>query len=367
MEESELETQTLELEIARQRKRTTISGKALNMISYEAKALSDYLRDIRLSKLAGQESQDWVYDMPEKRFTSAYKKVETIYNAYFGIKCQYSPNQEGRTVTEGTRLSLNIEQLVESATPIMESEYPIDAENDPKKELNRLRIINTIYHAVFLNFTDYITTAYMNARMIKRLPAQDGLIKSKANNFISLRDSINALENATVEGRRMLLEGHSKSEETNLAEVIESAASVARLHYLPSGTVLDVGKIPEGVMIKGREEEIRQALLNILLDKPYVLRHAERKKVSIGCGTYGNSAVIIVTDSGPNIPHQPADLVFRRAEENATAEMRLADISCAESAIEGCGGDVHAKNLDPGVAMTIRFATIPPPPTQTPH
>ncbi|MBN1544442.1 HAMP domain-containing histidine kinase [Candidatus Woesearchaeota archaeon] len=358
LEESELEQRTIESETAMQRRKAIISGKALNRIGIEVREMSESLAEISKKNIERNETDRSAYNVTEKLFKELYEHTQTVYMLILGTRGLYSSRPESNMVSAGTGLTVNIELLVEPAPPIKDDEYPILAEEEPRKELNRLSIINAIYNAVFASLINHVTTAYMNAEMIKNSKPKQGMIKSDPNNFMNLRNATFALEEAVSEGRLLLTEGRSKTEEANLAEVIYSAAKVARLHYIYSGTQLEVDEIPQDVRVKGKEDEIRRALLNILLDKPYVLRRVPQRKVYICYGKYGDNAVLIVRDNGPNIPHQPEDLIFQIAARNAVAENRVADISSAESSIHGYGGELHARNVVGGVEMTIQLPTL---------
>ncbi|MBU2561046.1 MAG: hypothetical protein KKD17_02030 [Nanoarchaeota archaeon] len=354
--------QTLELAIAEQRIRATLSGMAMNKIEQLVKTLKESVSEAFNNREAYETPCMTMYRIPEQTFHKMYSSSQKIYQIILATRNMNVPTKNGTIITPGTGLECDLEKLVEGAVPIHEAEYPIAPETDPKKELNRLRIINVVYGLIFRTFINPALAAYMNVAMIEKAGIREGMAVTDTEKFSIINESAEDLKTKVKESRRLLLDGTDGTEKTRLASAVESAVQITRLHYLLSDIRLYVDDIPQDICIRGSEHEVRQALLNILLDKPYILRHNEKKEVRVGFGTYGDNVVIYVRDNGPNIPHQPEDLIFKMAARHANSERRVADTSCAERYIQSIGGELHAANLAEGVEMSIRLQTLPPPP-----
>jgi PAS domain S-box-containing protein len=97
----------------------------------------------------------------------------------------------------------------------------------------------------------------------------------------------------------------------DLNEIARSTASLRAYHLQQTGVVLDVVCHPEPLPIHASPDEIRQALLNLLLNAEHAIRDSGRgTRIAVSTWAEPRGAVVQVTDDGPGVPPENRARIF---------------------------------------------------------
>jgi signal transduction histidine kinase len=288
--------------------------------------------------------------VPWDSFSPIYQKAVSTYRMIFAVrKMQISTEMLDPLSDSGNRV--NLEMMLKDSPEIPDSDYLLQPEEDLRMELNRLRIIGSIYDMIFKKISGIAIDFRMKCRDIEKEDEYDAISAHRISEFLS---SISAIEYEALTGKNMLLEGLARryQNQAKLNDIIGSIAVVMDAFYKQDKIELEIIMSDRDMVVEGNPHDIKQALMNILMAKSYALRHTEKARVTIGSGVNGSYAVIYIVDNGPQIPHEDANMIFHVAE-NATAIGWKYDIALAERQIVSSHGFVQAKNMDVGVEEKI--------------
>ncbi len=370
LEEERLEDYLTGKDVEAQKYKIEIAGKAFNKLDELAQKLMTTISSARMDRSVRESPVPrpiGEYTVNANIFQDFVRRSKEIYHIIIGTRGLYSGSRNAwLSESYGTKLSHDIYELIEDAEPIPDCRYPLSKEEDSRKELNRLRMINAIYGAIFRKLSTPVASVSMSVtEVIKK--EEDGFYTPSFEAFQHLLDCTRELREELDKCRKTLLQGSAHTDTANLEKTVRSAAEMAMLDYAPVGIKLSIDHIPPEVEIEGDEDTIRKAILNILMSKPFTLRSTKNPEVQLGYGQYGENAVVYVTDNGPTIPHQQADMIFTIAQENAPLDDRVGDIYAAQQSITSTGGEMSVENLERGVRMRVQLRTTPPPiPADTP-
>jgi len=334
----------LEEQIERQRARNDIYSRALNKIvtaSYEIVSVS--------RAILGEHARTETPISPE-HLTRAYSESVHLYRIICTIMKKHKPQIEEDDDETDTGTRLNLEMILQDINPIPESQYLLRPEEDARMELNRLRIIGVIYDTTYKKLSSQAAVMRYAGSEIEKTEYK--ALQDKYWNFITQVSKIHELAS---EGKCIMTNGipMTRGEYAPLMHILDSVEKVVRQFYRQHKIELEMN-IDSGITnIHGDEQEIKQALLNILMAKAHPLRKTENPKVTLGCSRCGDNIVMYITDNGPNIPHKDEHMIFEPAR-NVTLEDRNYYNDIAESTIERYGGEVCVKNWPPsGVRLRI--------------
>ena len=112
------------------------------------------------------------------------------------------------------------------------------------------------------------------------------------------------------------------------------------------------------IPLRGDPELIRRAIENVLRNS---IRYApESSVVKVQAETDGGSAQVQIADSGPGVPEEEITRIFHpfyRVDDSRTASTGGVGLGLAIAlrAVRLHNGSIEAKNLRPGLLVTIRI------------
>ncbi|MBI5880732.1 hypothetical protein HZB90_01230 [archaeon] len=354
-----MDESSIEAEISRQMRITTLSGRAIRKLETLVENLSAITQEANTHKTVRYEGIQELSELPYDIAMDMVEATTLIYNVMYGLRKLHTPAQ----LPENPNTPItprNIEELVKDTVGISEDQYALQPEEDARKELNRLRIINAIYDAIFREFANYATTIQMAAGPLRHreLEEREGkqIVTLDPLSMKSIMEETPQFVDAVREKKQLLIRREQESAVT-LYDLVQSVSRMATVYYAPFGINLHVDDIPRDVKIKGDVYDITQALLNLLMDKSYVLREVERPEVNLRCVSLKGKIALYIKDNGPNIPHERLEVIFETAEMQP--RRTCSDPTVALQSIEESGGEVHVRNSvpPPGVEMEICLLT----------
>jgi signal transduction histidine kinase len=147
------------------------------------------------------------------------------------------------------------------------------------------------------------------------------------------------------------------NEPVNLAEVAHQAAEAARVLTLEKGQKLRV-QLPAVIPYEGDASQLERAIL-LLLDNAY--RHTPAgTTITLSGRTSGSNIVLAVHDTGPGIPHEEQEAIFRRFQRGSSGARGPGlglGLAMARGIVEGHGGRLSVDST-PGSGTTF-FVTLP--------
>jgi hypothetical protein len=354
-----MDESSIEAEISRQMRITTLSGRAIKKLETLVGELSAITRHAKTHETIRYQGTQELSELPYDIAMSMVEATRSIYNIMVGLKKLHMPAELPENPNTPVT-PINIEELVQGTMGIREDQYALQPEEDARKELNRLRIINAVYDAIFRTFVNYTTTIYMAVGPLRhREPEEKEGLKIVTLDPLAMNaimGETHQFVDAIMEKKQLLIRREQEGAVT-LYDLVQSVSQMTRLYYTQFGIKLHVDEIPRDVKIKGDVYDITQALLNLFMDKSYVLREVEKPEVNLRCVSLNGKVALYITDNGPNIPYERPEVIFE------TAEMQMrrtcSDPTVALHSIEECGGEVHVRNSvpPPGVEMEIYLPT----------
>ena len=123
----------------------------------------------------------------------------------------------------------------------------------------------------------------------------------------------------------------------------------------PSGKTITC-RVPDELKMKGNKLLLQQMIGNLLANALFYT--PDRSEVFLSAAAHENELEIIIRDYGPGVPEESLDDIFRafyrvnssRSRQDGGAGLGLA---LAREAALAHGGDISAKNAQPGLEMTI--------------
>ncbi|MBL7542450.1 MAG: GHKL domain-containing protein [Bdellovibrionaceae bacterium] len=91
--------------------------------------------------------------------------------------------------------------------------------------------------------------------------------------------------------------------DTNLKSWLNETLELCRQTMISHSTTLTVAEIPN-LMIRARESQLSQVLLNLLNNSVDAIKHQETKEITISFEVTKSMLHLFVRDSGPGIPHE---------------------------------------------------------------
>jgi signal transduction histidine kinase/ActR/RegA family two-component response regulator len=185
------------------------------------------------------------------------------------------------------------------------------------------------------------------------------LLANVHRNVVRLGDMLNQLltQNQMETGPLELL-----TEPVNLAEVARQAAEAARVWTLEKGQKLRV-QLPAVIPCEGDASHLERVVL-LLLDNTY--RHTPPgTAITLSGRTSGGNIVLAVHDTGPGIPHEEQEAIFRRFHRGSSGAKGPGlglGLAMARSIVEAHGGRLSVDSA-PGAGTTF-YITLP---THTPR
>ena len=322
-------------------------GKVLNKTEVSSQYIADKTR-YALSKSSG-------LPVPWDSFNPLYQQALSTYRMICAVRKMQLPGVPADPLSDsGNRINLEI--LLADSPIIPDHEYLLQPEGDLRMELNRLRIVGSIYDMIFRNLSISAVEVRLKCMDIEKATEHFDIPSPRVSEFIT---SMTAMQYEAENGRSMLLEGNMSvyQHQARLNDIINSIQGVMDAFYRQHKVALEIIPCPTDITVEADPRDIKQALMNILMAKPYALRRTEKAKVTMGSSTYGNSAVIYITDNGPQIPHKDANMIFAVAK-NAPVFGWKYDLTLAERAINSSGGEVRARNMEKGVEEKIFLPCI---------
>lgn len=355
-----MDESSIEAEISRQMRITTLSGRAIRKLETLVENLSAITREVNTHKTVRYEGVQELSELPYDIAMDMVEATTLIYNVMYGLRKLHMPGDLPENPSTPITPT-NIEELVKDTIGIREDQYALQPEEDARKELNRLRIINAIYDSIFREFANYATTIQMAAGPLRHREPEE----KEGKQVVTLDPiSMNAIMGETHqfveavrEKRQLLIRGEQQEGAVMLYDLVQSVSRIASVYYAQFGISLQVDEIPRDVKIKGDVYDITQALLNLFMDKSYVLRAVEKPEVNVRCMRLNGKVALYIKDNGPKIPHENPEVIFETAEMQP--RRTCSDPVVMLQSIEECGGEVHVRNSvpPPGVEMEICLLT----------
>jgi hypothetical protein len=325
------------------RERLYISGKAFNMMKQAAGDL--------VASTSRLRPVDQLSKIKKVSFEEVCEQAEIIQGVFAEIT-KYL-RKDDRKESERPKNRCTIEELVEKAKPIEGSEYCLKPETDLRREYNRLVMLTDLYGSLFEGFVKQIFVIVKYGRGLQRSKEDGGYLNINLKDLVSFRTAAVELDETVTECSHILLEADEKK---RISEIVRSATDIARICYDQKRIGLDIATVGDSYIEERAYNELKNALVNVLLAKQYNLRETESPMVTVESRADG----ISIVDNGPHIPHEDTDEVFEIAARYAVEEGRTGDIHLARESLRAHDGDVHATNLDRGgVEMLLK---IPPAP-----
>ena len=155
-----------------------------------------------------------------------------------------------------------------------------------------------------------------------------------------------------------------KLEREELAALVASVAEFARAELTQSGIALELDLPPGPVEVAADENQIRQALLNLIRNAREAMAGGGRLRISVGRSEPDGAAVISVTDSGPGIAPENLPKIFDPFFSTKTKGTGLGLALVQQIAVEH-GGRAEVESAPAsGVGTTFRLilpGMVPPP------
>jgi len=151
-----------------------------------------------------------------------------------------------------------------------------------------------------------------------------------------------------------------------LQELIREIAQDAEFEAQTRKCRVDVTKVDD-CMVIGDPSLLRSAIENVVRNAIQYTREGTDVQIGLECrqGTYGTEAVIKISDSGPGVPAEALDKLFRPfyriddARGRQTGGVGLG-LAIAERAVRLHGGTIQASNRsEGGLMIEIRLPALP--------
>jgi len=151
-----------------------------------------------------------------------------------------------------------------------------------------------------------------------------------------------------------------------LQELIREIAQDAEFEAQSRKCRVDVTKVDD-CMVIGDPSLLRSAIENVVRNAIQYTREGTDVQIGLECrqGTYGTEAVIKISDSGPGVPAEALDKLFRPfyriddARGRQTGGVGLG-LAIAERAVRLHGGTIQASNRsEGGLMIEIRLPALP--------
>ena len=151
-----------------------------------------------------------------------------------------------------------------------------------------------------------------------------------------------------------------------LQELIREIAQDAEFEAQSRKCRVDVTKVDD-CMVIGDPSLLRSAIENVVRNAIQYTREGTDVQIGLECrqGTYGTEAVIKISDSGPGVPAEALDKLFRPfyriddARGRQTGGVGLG-LAIAERAVRLHGGTIQASNRsEGGLMIEIRLRALP--------
>src|SRR6266571_2609284 len=155
-------------------------------------------------------------------------------------------------------------------------------------------------------------------------------------------------------------------EANRLNELIGEIAQDAEVEAQSRKCRVDVTKVDD-CMVIGDPSLLRSAIENVVRNAIQYTREGTDVQIGLECrqGTYGTEAVIKISDSGPGVPAEALDKLFRPfyriddARGRQTGGVGLG-LAIAERAVRLHGGTIQASNrTEGGLMIEIRLPALP--------
>lgn len=113
--------------------------------------------------------------------------------------------------------------------------------------------------------------------------------------------------------------------------------------------------IPDGYVVVGDKNAVKQALVNVLINGVEALETVENAEIQLHVTADGEKVVFIVEDNGPGIQPQDAEKIFEPFYTTKADGTGLG-LSLAFKIVKEHGGDLMVENTGQGARFTITIA-----------
>ena len=145
-----------------------------------------------------------------------------------------------------------------------------------------------------------------------------------------------------------------------LDRVIDDVVRMIQVHkrYKQSQIDVDLARA-DGLVVRGNESELKQVLLNLVVNALDAGSASAPAQVRISVGAEGSHVVLRVTDDGCGMTSEVLDRVFEPFFSSKHGEQRGVGLglSITRAIVEGCGGEIRASSGGAGLGseFTVRL------------
>ncbi len=147
----------------------------------------------------------------------------------------------------------------------------------------------------------------------------------------------------------------------SLNEVVEGALQLCQHQLQMGGAKVEV-KLEQGLpLIKGNSNQLRQVMLNVLLNAGQAMEDSAVRKVTVTTGTSADGKVEVrVSDTGPGVSDEVKDTLFRPFVTTKRAGQGTGlGLSVSRSIMEAHGGSIRVESIAGAGATFIIGLPVP--------